>query len=273
MRHDPLKRFIEENKEAFDELLPAPDVLPAVRTALAQRNGNEQGNGPKKNKRVLVLRLAVAATVLLAMTVAWMYFLPFGQDKVSKLQDPLAGYQSETPVISQDGPATLEKQARHDILTADGADVTADPPVSMQVADYSGPDSVMDLLSDDLSASSRLEGIFSLADRPVSDQELIDILEDMLATDPSINVRMAAFDLLIRDSHDTEKAVKIVENLSKQKNPILQLALMNQAAGMVHTTLPLDTFQSCLDGLMHDPATLPIIRQEAEIFLFAYQVN
>lgn len=296
MKNDPIKRFIEENKQAFDEFLPAPDVLPAIKAALKQKSGDHQVETPKLHKPTIALRIAVAAAIILVATGTLLYFV--GEEPGSTTSDLLVvnkpspligssenqsvyGPQSVTESQTTIEPQSMtEKQPVTDAGETAGRDTGNEIPaaevrplvrVTVRPELENERDHIIDLLNDPHSSSIRLEGVLSLAERSVLDPHLIGILEHKLATDPSINVRMAALDLLIRHSPDAERADEILAHLSKQDDPIMQLSLMNLAAGLTDSQFPVDSFRHCLNELIQNPATLAMVKEEAAAFLFAYE--
>ncbi len=270
MKHDPLKRFIEENKEAFDEFLPAPDVLPGVQAALERRVMENHNKGLKLRKFAVMWRIAGAAALVLACGLTWIYLLPGG-----KKADPIPDFSFVEIVEKEAGHSAGSDLTGTGSETLHGFEIspaTEVQPVyeTQPVADPKLND-VMVLLNDSLSGSARLKGVLMLAGLPVLDAGQIRVLEEKLATDPSLHVRMAALDLLNRHSPAEEVADRIVYNLSKQEDPIMQLSLMNAAVGLVETQLPVDTFRHCLNELVQNPATLAMVKDEAAAFLFTYQ--
>lgn len=274
MKHDPIKRFIEENKQAFDEFLPAPDVLPAIKAALKQKAGDHRVEIPKIHKPTVALRIAVAAAIILAATGTVLYFFPVGKDAGSTASNLLVVSKPAPLIGFSENQATIESQSVTEKQLVTDAGVTANRDTGNEILAEAAelePDHIIDLLNDPHSSSIRLEGILSLAEQPVLDPHLIGILEHKLATDPSINVRMAALDLLIRHSPDGEKAEEILAHLSKQDDPIMQLSLMNLAAEFTDNQFPVDSFRHCLNELIQNPATLVMVKEEAAAFLFAYE--
>ena len=284
MKHDPIKRFIEENKQAFDEFLPAPDVLPAIKAALKQKSGNHQVETPKLHKPTIALRIAVAAAIILVATGTLLYFV--GEEPGSTTSDLLVVNKPSPLIGSSENQAAIETQSMTETQPVTDAGETAGrdtgneipaaevrPLVRVTVRPEleKEPDHIIDLLNDPHSSSIRLEGVLSLTERSVLDPHLIGILEHKLATDPSINVRMAALALLIRHSPDAERADEILAHLSKQDDPIMQLSLMNLAAGLTDSQFPVDSFRHCLNELIQNPATLAMVKEEAAAFLFAYE--
>lgn len=287
-KYDPIKQFVEKNKQAFDEQFPTPDVLPAIKAALGQQPRKEE---LKLRKSAFMLRIVAAAMFVLALGITWIYLLP-DRDKTERVVsaiDKEATLIKETEPLKETKPLTVTEQSGSApetlVAVAEnqaaapktpspagrrlvGSDADAGNEIRAAGADR---ESIMGLLDDSLSGSARLKGILMLAELSSLDDAHIRILEEKLATDPSLHVRMAAIDLLNRHSPMEEVAERIIDNLSKQEDPIMQLSLMNAAAGLTETQLPIDTFRHCLNELVQNPATLDMVREEAAAFLFAYQ--
>jgi hypothetical protein len=77
------------------------------------------------------------------------------------------------------------------------------------------------------SPSARLQGVgySTQIDRP--QPELVDALVATLDTDPSVDVRLAAVEALSRFANQDEVRLALVQSLSRQSSPLVQIALID----------------------------------------------
>jgi HEAT repeat protein len=109
------------------------------------------------------------------------------------------------------------------------------------------------------SATSRLEGISwgSRVDRP--DEELLSALVSTLNQDPNTNVRLAALDALEKFSTDVTVRKALVNSLTVQDSPLVQIALIDS---LVHVHDDAATGQ--LRKLTRDDHVNVSVRQRAQ---------
>jgi hypothetical protein len=82
------------------------------------------------------------------------------------------------------------------------------------------------LLSNDLSASERFKGATNAYQLKNPDKDIIDVLVKIMDNDPNSNVRLAALDALGKFYREPYVKAKLVKSLQKQKDPIVQIALI-----------------------------------------------
>ncbi len=90
---------------------------------------------------------------------------------------------------------------------------------------YELQEMVMVSLLDNHSAVERLRAVNISMDIPPEDRRVAGALLKTLNNDPNINVRLAAADALVRHASDPEVRIGLVESISRQKSPIVQVAL------------------------------------------------
>jgi len=85
------------------------------------------------------------------------------------------------------------------------------------------------------SASERIRGASMSADLDSPDKQIINTLLTALNEDPNINVRLAAADALTRYGLDPLVRKGVIESLSRQKSPLVQVALVDALVQMQDT--------------------------------------
>lgn len=85
---------------------------------------------------------------------------------------------------------------------------------------------MMDLLDNKYSASQRMQGVSVAYEMNKADTEIVTVLVKTFNTDPNTNVRLAALDALSKFSSEAEVRKSLVQSLATQKDPVIQIALI-----------------------------------------------
>jgi len=114
-------------------------------------------------------------------------------------------------------------------------------------------------LMDKPSASSRLEGVEWGGQVAKPDEELIGALLTTLNQDPNINVRLASLDALEKFTTSGKVRTALVQSISKQESPLLQIALID-ALVHIHDRAAAQEFKQ----LSGDKQVNAVVRQRAQ---------
>lgn len=96
---------------------------------------------------------------------------------------------------------------------------------------------MMALLNNEYSASTRMQGVSVAYEMNNPDDEIVRILVKTLNSDPNTNVRLAALDALSKFSSEDGVRKSLIESLSTQKDPIIQIALIQLMVKMKEKTV------------------------------------
>ncbi len=109
------------------------------------------------------------------------------------------------------------------------------------------------------SASQRLEGVSWTRREDRLDPQVLSALKHTLRNDPSVDVRLAALDALIRHSAQPQVRSSVVDALQEQQSPLVQVALIDQ---LVEWRDP--QAAQHLEKLRQSPNLNPTVRQRAD---------
>ena len=109
------------------------------------------------------------------------------------------------------------------------------------------------------SASGRLEGITWTQREEHLDPQVLTALLHTLRYDPSVDVRIAALDVLTRHSSQPQVRSSNVDSLQEQQSPLVQVALIDQLVEWRDRQ-----GAQLLDQLRQDPKLNPTVRQRAD---------
>ncbi len=122
---------------------------------------------------------------------------------------------------------------------------------------------MMALLDNEYSASQRMQGVSVAYEMSKPDDEIVSILVRTLNSDPNTNVRLAALDALSKFSSENEVRKSLIESLSTQKDPIIQIALIQQLVKMKEKTVVKQ-----LERMTKDSKTMKAVKDEAYSGIF-----
>ncbi|HVT92660.1 MAG TPA: HEAT repeat domain-containing protein [Bryobacteraceae bacterium] len=109
------------------------------------------------------------------------------------------------------------------------------------------------------SASDRLKGVSWTYRVEQSDIEVQDALLHTLKTDPNENVRLAAVDALRKFSHSPETRAGLVQALTAQRSPIVQVAIVDELVDLGDKS----SVQT-MNGLLGQPELNPSVRKRVQ---------
>lgn len=229
-----LEKFVAENREAFDDRMPGADVLARIQ----QRMGHTEATPAKKGIVVSfrTIRWAAAAcVVVMAGLGIWWMNLDSQQDQVlagviqkqqeSKVQDTKE-QETENKEIGNQGTEELSPAA---IVTAPTASFVAkvDQRKEMLFANLGNMES----------ASTRIAAAMKAYDMKNADRDIVDALFHTMNNDPNTNVRLAALEAIAKFHRESYVRKKLTAALKKQKDPIVQVELIQVLTKMKQTSI------------------------------------
>lgn len=245
-----LEDFIRNNREAFDSRMPGPSVLDRIQAEMA---------GKQKKQGILIpirtVRWAAACLVVLAGIGAFWVL-----NKPATEPNALAKQEQAT---TKDTPATV---AAPEAQVVTGTNNTAIAARTETRKTRNNNASVLDEqkqvlfagLNDMSSSSQRLHAAVRAYDFKDTDKEIVDALVKTMNTDPNTNVRLAALDALSRFYREPYVKRQLTSSLPKQKDPMVQIELIQLLTKMKQTTIIKE-----LEKLTRDENTLKAVKDQA----------
>ncbi|MBX2958133.1 MAG: HEAT repeat domain-containing protein [Cyclobacteriaceae bacterium] len=125
---------------------------------------------------------------------------------------------------------------------------------------------VLAQMNNDQSASQRMLGVMAAyesvqANKP--DDEIVQALVTSMNTDSNSNVRLAAVEALSKFAAEEKVRKALIESLSKQKDPVVQIALIQLLVQIKEK----DVMKS-LKQIIDDEQSLPAVKDEAHAGIF-----
>jgi hypothetical protein len=117
---------------------------------------------------------------------------------------------------------------------------------------------IVDKLNNDLSASQRIQGVNVALTVDKADDEIVGALVKAMNEDPNTNVRLAALEALSKFHDEPTVRKALVQSLPKQKDPVIQIALIQLMVRMKEKTIIKD-----LERIIEDEKSLEAVKNEA----------
>ncbi len=245
--NDPLKKYIQDNRDDFDNLEPSAQIFLKLKEELQVT--------PKEKTTIISFlnrqKWVVAASILITLSLS---YLLFKKDQVSQ--------DISTPkIVKRSSPTNTDK------VVNDAMEIVEKMPRVVAVKHKTEHTSINLLavyrdLTDSTSASTRLASILELQKSTIISYDIIDRLTNTLNHDSNSNVRLAALNLMSKYAQDSYVNNAFMLSLSNQRDPLLQLGLMELLSQTDNPKL-----DDKLYALANDPNTLSEVKDQAYLIL------
>ena len=250
--NDPLKKYIQDNRDDFDTLEPAAEIFSKLK--------KELNHAPKEKNGVVALLInykwLVAASILITMSITYLLLTNHSKNISVNNQQFV---KNTTPRIVNETKKDIEIKDDIKIVKTTfkvaKRKYTKQPKAMNMLAVY-------DNLTDSTSASTRLAAILTIQRSNAISYDIIDKLSQTLNHDSNSNVRLAALSLMSKYAQDSYVNNAFMLSLSNQKDPLLQLGLMELLS---QTNSP--KLDDKLYALANDPAILSEVKGQAYLIL------
>lgn len=257
--NDPIKKFVQHHREAFDHLEPPDGVLQRLRGQLVPA----PVAGKPLFRRYGGAPWLVAASLLVGILVA---YLMFGERNELRPGDGEVAVRPHTPQVTDAVTAMIpdsNEQSNNPAITHGQPARSAAPNrVAATKRPVVIPRPLADRLADSSSASTRLAAILEIEESGRMDHEILDMLARSLHTDGNTNVRLAALDILSHHIDNQEVANLFANSLTSQDDPLVQLGIVKVAARIDDIAV-----EDALFALARDPRTFLPVKDEAYAIL------
>ncbi|WP_257667333.1 HEAT repeat domain-containing protein [Parapedobacter tibetensis] len=248
---DPIKRFVQENREAFDHLEPSAAVLQRIKDQLEHKTVVKKGFFKRHEKA----KWLVAASILLGLVFTYTLY---DEGKPTDADEPLHLVQKAAPKAADPEPS-LAKTTEPPLATQDEAPKRKKRrAVPVYKAPEPLPQALHAQLVDSSSASIRLAAILEIERSGHMNDEILTALSKTIDQDGNSNVRVAALDVLGKYAHEPHIADLLIKSLGTQDDPLMQLSLINLLGGVDNKEV-----DETLFALTNDPRTFLAVKDEA----------
>ena len=244
--NDPLKKYIQDNRDDFDTLEPSADIFSKLKKELTDTPKEKPG----VMRLILNQKWLVAASVLIMLSITYLFVTKDKTQLVDAPQVVKNQNHKRTESIINDAlenvKATSTVAARKRKKPSKSEDILA----------------IYRDLKDSTSASTRLAAILKIQKSNAISYDVIDKMAATLNHDSNSNVRLAALNLMSKYAEDSYVNNAFMLALSNQKDPALQLGLMELLSQTDNPKL-----DDKLYALASDPTTLSEVKDQAYFIL------
>ncbi len=117
---------------------------------------------------------------------------------------------------------------------------------------------MLTMMENQQSASQRMQGLSVAYEMDKPDDEIVKVLVKTMNEDPNSNVRLAAMDALGKFSNETNVRGALIQSLSSQKDPVVQIALIQLLVKMKEKGVVKQ-----LEEMTRDASTMKAVKDEA----------
>lgn len=250
--NDPLKKYIQDNRDDFDNLEPSADILFKLKKELK--------NIPKEKKGIIHLMVSykwmVAASILITMSITYSLFTNNTKNQSINPQQ-----------VTKNTSSNISNESKKEVSIKDAIDVIRTAPKTVnrkykkQAKSFNMLAAYQDL-TDSSSASTRLDAILRIQKSTIINYDIIDKLAKTLNHDSNSNVRLAALNLMSKYAQDSYVANAFMLSLNYQNDPTVQLGLIELLSQTNNPKL-----DDKLYALATDPNTFSAVKDQAYFVL------
>jgi hypothetical protein len=117
---------------------------------------------------------------------------------------------------------------------------------------------MLTMINNDQSASQRITGVAVAYQLETADDEIVNVLVKTMNEDPNTNVRMAALEALSKFHAEPTVREALVRSLSIQKDPVVQIALIQ-----LMVTIKEKGIMKDLERMTKDKTIMKAVKDEA----------
>jgi len=278
---DSLKKYIEDHREEFDTLEVPKETFDKIMSKL-----NEPAISEKTIPLFTWKKWIAAASIVIIFSVGSFALWNQKENKKSSIaiQEKIKTEDEnlveiikpkdelETAKVmttkQENSPKVFEKNnLKHSKRIAETKNLVQD---NSSATEYDFENvKALELMADEYSASSRLEGISLINNFSPSDEKLIAILSEKALSDENTNVRLAAVEALSVHIENTTVRDHIRQIFLNQDDPFVQKELIAILAEKNRSTLNSEV-SAKLRELTLNPTTAAFVKDEAYAVLMKY---
>lgn len=224
-----LEKFIAENREAFDDRTPNPDLLSRIQQRMTQTTQEPAKKGIVISFTAIRWAAAACVVVLAGIGIWWM-------NSDNSNQQTLAGLTPEKQAVNKEIPkeqVLVEKEPAVIASTTEKEPTTAF--VSAKVDQRK--EMLFASLNNMESASTRIAAAMKAYEMKNADRDIVDALFHSMNNDPNTNVRLAALEAIARFHRESYIRKKLTASLKSQKDPVVQVELIQLLTKMKQTSI------------------------------------
>lgn len=280
--NDPLKKYIKDHREEFDTLEAPEDAFEKIMFGLNEPAVTTGKTIPLFPWKKWVVAASIAIIFGLGIYTLWNQKQSEKPAVVSKIKT-MTEDKKDAGILNQNSELETERRLTAEQENVSKAFVSTHSDLSQKINGHqnviqnnhseseSGFEKIgaIELINNQYSASSRLEGIALIKNHLASDEQLIHILSEKALSDENTNVRLAAVEALFAHIENPAISKNIRQIFLHQDDPVVQKELITFLREKNPAGLNREV-NTKLKELTLDPETAVFVKDEAYAVLMKY---
>ncbi|MPS72378.1 MAG: HEAT repeat domain-containing protein [Chryseobacterium sp.] len=279
---DSLKKYINDHRDEFDNLEVPDEMFDKIMSKL------DSSPSIEKTRSIFSLKnwaIAASVAVILSLgifnlwqekeidnTVLATKQTPKKEDEslidTSIPKNGLETIKKQTEIKQSDSKILANKSSEYSKQSIDNQ-TFAEENYNTEDENHSDKANAIELMNNEFSASSRLQGITLIRNLSNYDSKIIDLLSEKAISDENTNVRLAAVSALEIQKQNPVVIDRIQQIFIEQNDPMVQKELITFLAEKQSSELSPEVNTRLLT-LAQDPTTVDFVKDEAYAVLMKY---
>lgn len=275
---DSLKKYINDHRDEFDNLEVPDELFDNIMSKLDSSTPSVE----KKRSIFLLKTWAIAASVAVILSLG--IFNLWQEKEIDKTAIATKQTQkkedevlTDTSIVQEESETSIiENKIQKNtakVLANNSSDSPKQSIVNQNsILNYNIENdkvNAIELMNNEFSASSRLQGIALIKDFSDYDSKIIDFLSEKAISDENTNVRLAAVSALEIQHQNPVVTDRIQQIFVQQNDPMVQKELISFLSEKQPSELSTEVNQKLL-SLAQDPTTEAFVKDEAYAVLMRY---
>ena len=266
--NDPLKKYIDNNREAFDNKMPSGELWSKIQANISQENKMEEAP-----KRSIIHYWSIAASALVVVSAGLYFMLNQPTDNVKN------GTINQEIVQQSVLPKTKELKTEKIVPTKSEEEVStpkmivstknnqvekkAQNNVTIEKSNIKASKSIfLNALNDEESTSNRIDAIAKLSEYKTLDRNDLELLKQKALHDNNTIVRLNAIEILAQKTPKETVSEELTQVFLQQDDPMVQMELI-AIIGKMDNNKMVPQLTKKLQEMVLDPQTKPFVKDEA----------
>ena len=266
--NDPLKKYIDNNREAFENKMPSGELWSKIQANIPQENKIEEAP-----KRSITRYWSIAASALVVVS-AGLYFM------LNQPTDNVKNGTTNQEIVKQSVlPKTKELKTEKIVPTKSEEEVStpkmivstknnqvekkAQNNVTIEESNIKASKSIfLNALNDEESTSNRIDAIAKLSEYETLDRNDLELLKQKALHDNNTIVRLNAIEILAQKTPKETVSEELTQVFLQQDDPMVQMELI-AIIGKMDNNKMVPQLTKKLQEMVLDPQTKPFVKDEA----------
>jgi len=277
---DSLKKYINDHRDEFDNLEVPDEMFDKIMSKLDSSTPSVSKTRPLFPLKTWAIAASIAVILSLGIFKLWQekeIEKTIAQEKIKTTNEDFVDILNQKNELITAKIKTTKQEVVSKVLANNSSESPKQSidnqnfPQDFSIEDenYSDKANAIELMNNQFSASSRLQGIFLVKDFSEYDSKIIDLLSEKAISDENTNVRLSAVSALETQKQNPAVTDRIQQIFIQQNDPMVQKELISFLAEKPSSELSPEVNTKLL-ALAKDPTTVDFVKDEAYAVLMKY---